>query len=127
MQVNAALLWSLPVRGNALVDVRLVDDLGYQLLAVATSARVGGRKLAAHDSIFTASRNQQTEQCPYAVYSKAEYYNGDKNEYGDASPHGDGCCCSETSFFLLFSVSGGVKSRAHDRDVGVRALGVKHS
>ena len=57
VKIDAALLGTLPVCRNALVDVRLVDNLGDQLRAVAACVRVGGRKLAAENGIFAASRN----------------------------------------------------------------------
>ena len=58
MQVQAGLLGTLPVRGYALVDVRLVNDFGNQLRLLIDCARVGRRELAAEDGIFTASGNQ---------------------------------------------------------------------
>jgi hypothetical protein len=90
VKVDAGLLGPLPVRRDALVDVRLVDNLGDQLRAVAACVRVGGRKLSAEDGIFAASRNQQSQQCPDTVHSEAEHDDGDEYEYGDASPHGCG-------------------------------------
>ena len=125
MQIDAALLGTLPVRWNALVDVCLVDDLGDQLLAIAGCARVGGRKFAAQNGVFAASRNQQTEQCPDAVDCEAENDNGDKKKDGDASPHVRACCSSESSFLLVYlSVTQGRReSRAPDRDVAVESAG----
>lgn len=54
MQVDATLLGALPVLWNALVDVRLVDDLGDQSRLVTDGARVWRRQLAAQYGIFLA-------------------------------------------------------------------------
>jgi len=90
VEVQAALLGALPVQRYTVVDVRLVDDLGDQLRRITNRARVGRREFSAENGILAASRNQKTEQCPYAVYREAEDDDGDEQEYGDASPHG--CC-----------------------------------
>ena len=42
------------MRGDALVDVRLVNDLGDQLRALADGGRVWGRQFGAQDGIFPA-------------------------------------------------------------------------
>lgn len=102
MKVDAALLGTLPVHRDALVDVRLVDNLGDQLRAVAACVRVGGWKLSAENGIFAASCNQQSQQCPDTVYSEAKHDDCDQYEYSDASPHvcGGGCggCAARISF-----------------------------
>ncbi|KAH9872775.1 hypothetical protein J1614_005169 [Plenodomus biglobosus] len=96
VQIQAALLRALPVLGYALVDVCLVDDLGDQLGLLADGARIGRRQLAAEDGIFTARGDQQAQQSPDTVDCEAQHQDGDDDEDGDASPHGD-CrflCCA---------------------------------
>lgn len=88
MEVQAALLGALPVQWYAVVDVRLVNDLGDQLRRITDRARVGCREFSAENGILASSRNQKTEQCPHAVYREAEDDDGDEQKYGDASPHG---------------------------------------
>jgi hypothetical protein len=90
VEVHACLLGLLPHIGYALVDVGLVDDLWDQLRAVVDGARVWRREFAAEDGIFATGSDEQTQQSPDAVYREAEYNNGDEDEYGDASAHGDG-------------------------------------
>lgn len=99
VQVQARLLRALPVCRYALIDVRLVNDLGYQLQAVVDGARVGGRKFATENGIFAPGGDQEPKQGPYTVYREAEDDDGDEDEYGDAFPHG-GCLWSAASFLL---------------------------
>jgi hypothetical protein len=113
MQVQTALLGALPVCGNALVDVCLVDDLGDQLGAVGDGARVGGWEFAAQNGILATGGDEQAEQGPDAVDGKAEHNDGDENEDGDASSHGGrwwwwavSCC-----LVLLFPRRAGLDSR----------------
>lgn len=94
------------MRRYALVDVRLVNDLGNQLRRLIDSARVGRRELSAENSIFATRSDQKTEQCPHAVYREAEDDYGDEQENGDASPHG--CCCCSLSPFPWESVVHGL-------------------
>jgi hypothetical protein len=91
VQVQATLLRALPVLRYALVDVRLVDDLRYQLRLLVDCARVGRRQLPAEDGILTTGGDEQAEECPHAVHCEAQHDDGDEQEYGDASPHSDGC------------------------------------
>jgi hypothetical protein len=92
VKIQAGLLRALPVHGYAVVDVRLVNDLGDQLRRLIDGARVWRRELSAENGIFAAGSDQKTEQCPYAVHCEAENDDGDEQEYGDASPHGCWCC-----------------------------------
>lgn len=88
MQVETTLLRALPVLGNALVDVCLVENLGDQLRLVVDGARVRGRQLSTKNRIVAAGCDQEAEQGPHAVYREAKHQDGDDDEDGDASPHG---------------------------------------
>jgi hypothetical protein len=88
VQVQTALLGALPVCGNAVVDICLVDDLGNQLGAVGDGARVGGWEFAAQNGILATGGDEQAEQGPNAVDGKAKHNDGDEDEDGDASSHG---------------------------------------
>jgi hypothetical protein len=88
VQVQTALLRSLPVLRYALVDICLVDDLGDQLRSVVDCARVWRWEFAAEDSIFTACGDKQTKKSPYAVYCESKDQNRHQNEYRDATAHG---------------------------------------
>jgi hypothetical protein len=90
VQVDAALLRGLPVLGHALVDVRLVDDLGDQLRPLADGARVWRRQLGAQDGILLAVHDEKLQQGPDMVHCEAEHHDGRDQEYEDASAHGDG-------------------------------------
>ena len=90
MQVDAALLGGLPVGGDALVDVRLVDDLGDQLGRMVDCARVWRRQFPAENGVLAAGCDEEAEQSPDAVDGKAEDDGGDEQEDGDASPHRGG-------------------------------------
>jgi len=61
VQIQAALLWALPVLGNAVVLVRLVDDLGDQLWPVVDGARVWRRELAEEDGIFATGGDEKAQ------------------------------------------------------------------
>jgi hypothetical protein len=113
VQVNAALLRALPVRRNAVVDVRLVDNLGDQLGALIDGARVWRREFAAENGVLAASGNQEAQQRPHTVHCEAEDDNGDEHEYGDAPLHGGGfALCG-----LLFL--GGLRGAAGESSVRV--------
>jgi hypothetical protein len=101
VQVHAALLGALPVRGDAFVLVRLVDDLGNQLRALVDGARVWRRELATEDGVLAAGGDQQAEQGPHAVHCEAEDDDGDEHEDGDAALHGGraGFCAALQSPF----------------------------
>lgn len=71
MHVDAALLGPLPVFGNAVVDVRLVDDLGNQLRSFADGARVWRREFGAQDGILLAVDDQELEEGPHMVDCEA--------------------------------------------------------
>jgi hypothetical protein len=88
VQVQTALLGALPVCGNAVVDICLVDDLGNQLGAIGDGARVGGWEFAAQNGILATGGDEQAEQGPDAVDGKAKHHDGDEDEDGDASSHG---------------------------------------
>jgi hypothetical protein len=90
VQVQATLLRALPVCGYAVVDIRLVDDLGNQLGSVVYGARVWRREFGAENSILATGGNKKPQQSPDTVHCEAEDNDSDKYEYGDASPHG-GC------------------------------------
>jgi hypothetical protein len=100
VQVEAALLGALPVRGDALVLVRLVDDFGDQLRALVDGARVWRRELAAEDGVLATGGDQQAEQGPHAVHCEAEDDDGDEHEDGDAALHGGLLRCAAVSFSL---------------------------
>jgi hypothetical protein len=106
VQIQAALLGALPVRGDAFVLVRLVDNLGDQLRALIDGARVGRRELATEDGVLAAGGDQQAEQGPHAVHCEAEDDDGDEHEDGDAALHGGLRCCT-TVFFSLAMLRGG--------------------
>lgn len=76
------------MRGDALVDIRLVNDLGDQLRALADSGRVWGRQFGAQNGIFPTVDDEEFQQGPDMVHCKAEQHDGGDQEYGDASPHG---------------------------------------
>jgi hypothetical protein len=97
VHIQAALLRALPVRRYAIVDVRLVNDLGNQLRSVVYGARVWRREFAAEDSIFATGSDKQAQQGPHTVHCEAEHDHGDEYEYGDASPH-SGCSALSSPF-----------------------------
>lgn len=99
VQIEAALLGALPVLGNALVDVGLVDNLGDQLRFVVDGVRVWGWEFAAQDCIFAASGDQQAQQRPHAVHCEAQDQDGNEDKNGDASPHGDGVAVQRSPFW----------------------------
>lgn len=61
VQIQAALLGAFPMCGYALIDVRLVNDLGDQLRAIIDGAGVWRRQLAAEDGIFAAGGDQEAK------------------------------------------------------------------
>jgi len=62
------------VRGNALVDVRLVDDLGDELfpLALVREVGVGTGELGAGDAVAGAVDEEEGEEGPAAVDEVAD-------------------------------------------------------
>jgi hypothetical protein len=93
VKIQAALLWALPVRGNAGVDVRLVDDLGNQLWSVGDGVGVGCRQLSTRYGVLVAVDEEKTDQDPDMLHGEAQYKDGGQNEENDAFAHG--CCwCS---------------------------------
>jgi hypothetical protein len=61
VQIQAALLRALPVRRDAVVLVRLVNDLGDQLWPLVDGTRVWRRELAAEDGILATGGDQKPE------------------------------------------------------------------
>jgi len=106
VQIYTALLRALPVLGNALIDVGLVDDLGDQLWAFDDSAGVGSREFSARNDIFTAIDNEELQEGPDIVYCKAQDYDGDDEEYSNPSSHG----CGVPPFFS-WRTMGALKGR----------------
>jgi hypothetical protein len=118
VQVQAALLRALPVRRNAFVLVRLVNDLGDQLRPLIDGARVWRRELAAENGILATGGDEKTEEGPDAVYCEAENDDGDEYEYGDASLHGGLVCCAAVSF------SQGIGGADQGPETGCRGRGL---
>jgi hypothetical protein len=124
VQVQAALLGALPVRGDAVVLVRLVNDLGDQLRALVDGARVWRRELAAEDGVLAPGGDQQAEQGPHAVHCEAEDDDGDEDEDGDAALHGGRLCCAAVSFSLVILGAGQGRdgSGGRGREAGLRCV-----
>lgn len=105
VEVEATLLWALPVGRNALVDVCLVDDLGDQLWRMIDCAGVGGGQFSAKNGVLPAGRDQKTQQCPDAMDGEAEDQDGHEKEDGDAFAH-VGCwrCCITIVVIVITAV-----------------------
>jgi len=77
------------VFGDALVDVRLVDDLRDQLRPLADGVGVGCGQLGARDLVLGAIDEQQGEEGPDAVDEQGDNEDIRYQEYEHAFPHGE--------------------------------------
>ena len=102
VEIYAALLGTLPVCGDASVDVRLVDDLGNQLRSSTDGTRVRRRQFGLGYSVLAAVNVQEADEDPDMLYGEAQQEDGGYNEENDAFAHGCCVCCC-----LLFRGLGG--------------------
>ena len=90
MQIHAALLCFPPSFGHSIVDVGLVDDLGYELRAVIDSWRIGGRDLCAVDGVGGAVFDKKGKECENRTDQKDNYTGIDYKKDGEATSHRKG-------------------------------------
>lgn len=62
MQIQAALLRLPPSLGHGVIDVGLVDDLGYELGPVVNAGRIRGRNLCAVNGVGGAVFEEKGEE-----------------------------------------------------------------
>lgn len=95
MQIHAGLLRLAPDFGDALVDVRLMYDLGDQLRPCLDEGRIRGGDFGMLDDVLGAIFDQKGQEGEAGVDEESDDEDVDQQENDQSTPH-DGCLLGQS-------------------------------
>ena len=87
VQINAAPLSLPPMLGHAVIDVRLVNDLGDQLRSILDQRRIGSRYFGAVNGVGGPILDEESEESENGADEEDDDDGVDDEEDGEAAAH----------------------------------------